>query len=97
MAEFRRTVKVTEKELKEAAKSSAAADLLTQRYSENLRDPVKTSIFTSKDLENYQESRKALKRKAEAKAWEPSKPEPWKYTPRDEFNGGLGRKGKSGA
>ncbi len=90
------TVDVSKEELEEAAKNPDAALALTKKYRDMVSDPVRSSLLGS-DLKEFQESRKNLKRKAEAKPWTPSKTKPWQKTPRDEFNGVLGRKGGSGA
>lgn len=86
------TLKVSKKELEEAAKDSSG---LTAKYREHVGDPVRTALL-EKDLKNYQEGRKSLKRKAEAKGWTPAKPGQRKPAASTEFSGTIGRFAKSG-
>lgn len=89
------TLKVSAEELKKAAKDPGDAAELTRKYAAHQSDSIRTSLL-NKDLQDYQEGRKALKRKAEAKGWTPAKKQPWKATEKKEFNGGLGRYAGSG-
>lgn len=89
------TLKLTEAELKEASKSNGSS--LTEKFRDLHADPIRASILLEKDLKDYQEGRRNLKRKAEAKPWTPSKPGQWARTPRGEFNGTVGKFAKSGS
>ena len=89
------TLKVSAEELKKAAKDPGDAAELTRKYAAHQSDSIRTSLL-NKDLKDYQEGRKALKRKAEAKGWTPAKKQPWKAAEKREFEGGLGRFAKSG-
>ena len=91
-----KTTKVSKEELEIALKDPNAAQLLVQKYRKTLADPIRTSVLLAKDLGDYQEGRKDLKRKAEAKPWMPAKPGQRRPPSQEEFNGTIGRFGKKG-